>query len=194
VGIVGVDEVGRGCLVGNVVAAAVILPDKFTLPGLNDSKKLSEKKRNILYLQITQQCHWAIGMANAQEIDKINILQATMLAMKRAVINLNTDYNQLLVDGSRCPDLPNCQAIIKGDLSEPCISAASIVAKVTRDKQMMALDKHYPQYGFSKHKGYGTQQHLSALKEFGCLVQHHRLSFKPVKNLLQAVLSEHLAP
>jgi ribonuclease HII len=194
VGIVGVDEVGRGCLVGNVVAAAVILPDKFTLPGLNDSKKLSEKKRNILYLQITQQCHWAIGMANAQEIDKINILQATMLAMKRAVINLNTDYNQLLVDGNRCPDLPNCQAIIKGDLSEPCISAASIVAKVTRDKQMMALDKHYPQYGFSKHKGYGTQQHLSALKEFGCLVQHHRLSFKPVKNLLQAVLSEHLAP
>jgi ribonuclease HII len=194
VGIVGVDEVGRGCLVGNVVAAAVILPDKFTLPGLNDSKKLSKKKRNILYLQITQQCHWAIGMANAQEIDKINILQATMLAMKRAVINLNTDYNQLLVDGNRCPDLPNCQAIIKGDLSEPCISAASIVAKVTRDKQMMALDKHYPQYGFSKHKGYGTQQHLSALKEFGCLVQHHRLSFKPVKNLLQAVLSEHLAP
>jgi ribonuclease HII len=179
---VGVDEVGRGCLVGNVVTAAVILPENFYLPELTDSKKLSAKKREKLYQILTKNCLWAIGEANAKEIDEINILQATMRAMKRAVLKLNTKYNQLLVDGNRCPDLPNCTAIIKGDLTQPCISAASIIAKVTRDKQMLALDAIYPHYGFAQHKGYGTKQHLQSLKKHGVLPQHHRLSFVPVKN------------
>lgn len=180
--IVGVDEAGRGCLVGNVVAGAVILPDNFDLPGLTDSKKLSEKKRAVLYAQITQQCQWAVGEVDASNIDKINILQATMLAMQRAVQNLQTPYNQVLVDGNRCPNLDNCQAIIKGDLTEPAISAASIIAKVTRDRQMLALDKLYPMYGFAQHKGYGTQQHLEALKAFGAIKNQHRYSFAPIKN------------
>ena len=151
--IVGVDEAGRGPLVGSVVAGAVILPNDFDLPELTDSKKLSEKKREILYALITQQCQWAVGESSPQEIDKINILQATMLAMKRAVENLNIKYDQVLVDGNRCPELENCQSIIKGDLTEPVISAASIIAKVTRDRQMVALGEQYPEYGFAKHKG-----------------------------------------
>ncbi|BAS67101.1 ribonuclease HII [Bathymodiolus septemdierum thioautotrophic gill symbiont] len=181
--IVGVDEVGRGCLVGNVVAGAVILPDDFYLPELTDSKKLSEKKREILYAQITEQCQWAVGESDANEIDSINILQGTMLAMKRAVENLNIKYDRVLVDGNRCPELHNCRAIIKGDLSEPVISAASIIAKVTRDRQMFELDKLHPKYGFSKHKGYGTRQHLEALAEFGAIDNQHRFSFSPIKNL-----------
>lgn len=181
--IVGVDEAGRGPLVGSVVAGAVILPKGFHLPGLTDSKKLSEKKREILYAQITEQCQWAVGESDANEIDEINILQGTMLAMKRAVENLQTQYNQVLVDGNRCPKLENCQAIIKGDLSEPVISAASIIAKVTRDRQMVELDKLYPMYGFSKHKGYGTKQHLEALKKFGTIENQHRTSFVPIRNL-----------
>ncbi len=181
--IIGIDEVGRGCLVGNVVAAAVILPNDFNCPELTDSKKLSEKKRETLYAQITQQCQWAVGQANASEIDEINILQATMLAMRRAVANLAVEYDQVLVDGNKCPDLDNCTAIIKGDLSHPVISAASIIAKVTRDRQMFELDRLYPQYGFSQHKGYGTKQHLMALEEYGAIKQQHRYSFAPVKRL-----------
>ncbi|SMM99877.1 Ribonuclease HII [uncultured Candidatus Thioglobus sp.] len=181
--IIGVDEVGRGCLVGNVVAGVVILPEDFHLPELTDSKKLSEKKRERLYTLITEQCQWAVGEANASEIDKINILQATMLAMQRAVKNLGVAYDKVLVDGNKCPDLKNCIAIIKGDLTEPVISAASIIAKVTRDRQMVELDAQYPQYGFSQHKGYGTKQHLAALKEFGTIKNQHRYSFSPVKNL-----------
>jgi ribonuclease HII len=181
--IVGVDEVGRGCLVGNVVAGAVILPDDFYLPRLTDSKKLSEKKREILYIQITKECQWAVGESSANEIDKINILQATMLAMKRAVGNLNMQFDQVLVDGNRCPELNNCTAIVKGDLTEPVISAASIIAKVSRDRQMVELDMYYPEYGFAKHKGYGTKQHLSALEKFGAIKNQHRYSFTPVKNL-----------
>jgi ribonuclease HII len=181
--IIGVDEAGRGPLVGCVVAGAVILPNDFDLPELTDSKKLSEKKRDTLYALITQQCQWAVGESSPQEIDEINILQATMLAMKRAVENLNIKYDQVLVDGNRCPELENCQSIIKGDLTEPVISAASIIAKVTRDRQMVALGEQYPEYGFAKHKGYGTKVHLQALAEFGAIKRQHRYSFAPVKRV-----------
>ena len=181
--IIGVDEAGRGPLVGCVVAGAVILPSDFDLPELTDSKKLSEKKRDTLYALITQQCQWAVGESSPKEIDEINILQATMLAMRRAVENLNIQYDQVLVDGNRCPELENCTAIIKGDLSEPVISAASIIAKVTRDRQMIALDKQYPEYGFAQHKGYGTKAHLEALKTHGAIEQQHRLSFAPIRRL-----------
>ena len=183
--IVGVDEAGRGPLVGSVVAGAVILPNDFNLPELTDSKKLTEKKRDTLYDLITQQCQWAIGESSAEEIDEINILQATMLAMKRAVEGLDIKYDQVLVDGNRCPDLYNCSAIIKGDLSEPAISAASIIAKVTRDRQMYELDKVYPQYGFAQHKGYGTKVHLQALEEYGVIKNQHRVSFSPVSKMCQ---------
>jgi ribonuclease HII len=182
--IVGVDEAGRGPLVGSVVAGAVILPNDFDLPELTDSKKLSEKKRETLYTLITQQCQWAVGESSPQEIDEINILQATMLAMKRAVENLNIKYDQVLVDGNRCPELENCQSIIKGDLTEPVISAASIIAKVTRDWQMFELDKLHPEYGFAQHKGYGTKVHLEALKIYGAIEQQHRFSFAPIKRLI----------
>ncbi len=179
--IVGVDEAGRGPLVGSVVAGAVILPNDFNLPELTDSKKLSEKKRETLYQLITDQCRWAVGESTPQEIDEINILQATMLAMRRAVENLNTKYDQVLVDGNRCPKVDNCKAIIKGDLTEPVISAASIIAKVTRDRQMIDLDMQYPEYGFAKHKGYGTKVHLEALAEFGAIKHQHRYSFAPLR-------------
>jgi ribonuclease HII len=186
--IIGVDEAGRGPLAGNVIAAAVILPPEFELPDLTDSKKLSAKKRETLYQQITQSCDWAVGEASCAEIDQINILQATLVAMRRAILNLQsshtekttvTDY-EVLVDGNRCPDVKSCRAIIKGDLTEPAISAASIIAKVTRDRQMVALDTLYPQYGFAKHKGYGTKVHMEALTEYGPIVGVHRYSFGPV--------------
>ncbi len=184
---VGVDEVGRGCLVGNVVAAAVIFPAHFdalaNLPALTDSKKLSAKKRALLAALITTHCRWAVGEASPAEIDEINILQATMLAMRRAVMNLNQPYDRVLVDGNRCPEVKNCRAIVRGDLSEPEISAASIVAKVARDKQMVALDLIYPNYGFAQHKGYGTQRHREALAKFGAIIGQHRFSFAPVRNL-----------
>lgn len=183
--IVGVDEAGRGCLVGSVIAGAVILPNDFYLSELTDSKKLSEKKRETLYAQITQQCDWAIGEARAGEIDDINVLQATMLAMKRAVENLKCQFDQVLVDGNCCPNLGNCQAIVKGDLIHPVISAASVIAKVSRDRQMAELDRRYPEYGFAKHKGYGTKQHLLALEKFGAIKNQHRYSFTPVKNLFR---------
>ena len=179
--IIGVDEAGRGPLVGSVVAGAVILPNNFDLPELTDSKKLSEKKRENLYQLITGQCQWAVGESTPQEIDEINILQATMLAMKRAVENLNTKFNRVLVDGNRCPEVDNCTAIVKGDLTEPVISAASIIAKVTRDQQMIELDRQYPEYGFAKHKGYGTKIHLEALAEFGAIKHQHRYSFAPLR-------------
>ena len=161
--VIGVDEAGRGPLVGSVVAAAVAFPSGFRIDGLTDSKKLSEKKREALYNQITSECYWSFAQSNSNEIDQINILEATMLAMKKAVEQLmlliedNSQKISVLVDGNRCPDIENCQAIIKGDLTEPVISAASIIAKVTRDRQMIALDQEYPEYGFSRHKGYGTK-------------------------------------
>jgi len=191
--IIGVDEAGRGPLVGSVVAAAVAFPPRFQIDGLTDSKKLSEKKREVLYEQITKKCYWAIAESNSIEIDEINILQATMMAMKRAV---NALQNQLisqaqvqgfkvLVDGNRCPDVENCEAIIKGDLIEPVISAASIIAKVTRDRQMNELDQVYPEYGFSKHKGYGTREHLEALEKHGPIDGQHRFTFSPITKLIR---------
>ena len=189
--IIGVDEAGRGSLVGNVVAAAVILPTKFQLSGLTDSKKLSAKKRDLFYQQITELCDWSVGEASSIEIDQMNILQATMLAMKRAIINLQEEYSEyrdktifnVMVDGNRCPDVPNCIAIIKGDLNEPSISAASVIAKVTRDRQMRELDSQYPQYGFAQHNGYGTRKHLIALSEYGSIRGIHRHSFSPIKGV-----------
>jgi len=178
-------------LAGGVLAAAVILPTEFELPGLTDSKKLSAKKRETLYWQITQHCAWAVGEASCAEIDQINILQATLLAMRRAVLSLQSSYTkktttgyEVLVDGNRCPDVENCRAIIKGDLTEPAISAASIIAKVTRDRQMRELDALYPQYGFAKHKGYGTKTHMEALTEYGPIAGIHRYSFAPVRRAI----------
>ncbi len=189
---IGVDEAGRGPLVGSVVAAAVILPPDFHLYGLTDSKKLSEKKRDSLYQQITNQCDWSVAEASSIEIDKINILEATMLAMKRAINKLQDELLRsgeesifkVLVDGNRSPDVPNCLAIVKGDLIEPVISAASIIAKVVRDRQMKELDSKYPQYGFAQHKGYGTTEHLMALSKYGPIAGIHRYTFAPIKNLI----------
>ena len=186
---IGVDEAGRGSLVGSVVAAAVVLPSDFQISGLTDSKKLSEKKRDSLYQQITKQCEWSVSEASSIEIDQSNVLLATMLAMKRAIINLQKEYIMkkpqtvfnVMVDGNLCPDVPNCIAIVKGDLSEPTISAASIIAKVTRDSQMRELGKQYPQYGFAQHKGYGTRKHLIALSKYGPIEGIHRHSFGPIR-------------
>jgi ribonuclease HII len=186
---IGVDEAGRGSLVGSVVAAAVVLPTDIHIFGLTDSKKLSEIKRNLLYQEITEQCKWSVAEGSSIEIDQINILQATLLAMKRAVINLQESYSNcraktifnVMVDGNHCPDIANCIAIIKGDLSEPTISAASIIAKVTRDRQMRELDEQFPQYGFAKHKGYGTREHFIALSKYGPIKGVHRHSFSPIK-------------
>ena len=189
--VIGVDEAGRGPLVGSVVAAAVAFPPGFRIDGLTDSKKLSEKKREALYNQITSECYWSFAQSNSNEIDQINILEATMLAMKKAVEQLmlliedNSQTISVLVDGNRCPDIQNSRAIIKGDLTEPVISAASIIAKVTRDRQMIALDQEYPEYGFSKHKGYGTKEHLEALANFGPIQGQHRFTFAPVKKLIR---------
>lgn len=190
--VIGVDEAGRGPLVGSVVAAAVALPSGIWIDGLTDSKKLSEKKREALYEQITSECLWSIGQSSSYEIDQINILEATMLAMKRAVEKLKTELannsqiTSVLVDGNRCPDIENCRAIVKGDLTVPAISAASVIAKVTRDRQMVNLDQAYPGYGFARHKGYGTKAHLEALKNFGPIEGQHRFTFAPVKKLIRS--------
>ena len=192
--IIGIDEAGRGPLVGSVVAAAVAFPPGFQIDGLTDSKKLSEKKREALYAQIVKECYWASAESNSIEIDEINILQATMMAMKRAASDLQAQLGgqietqdfKVLVDGNRCPDIENCEAIIKGDLIEPVISAASIIAKVTRDRQMKELDQVYPEYGFSRHKGYGTKEHLEALVKHGPIGGQHRFTFAPIKGLVRA--------
>lgn len=191
--IVGVDEVGRGPLIGDVVAAAVILPAGCDLP-LNDSKKLSEKKREALYDLIQQQAvAFSIASASPQEIDELNIFHATMLAMQRAVAEVseqvrlqNGCIDQVYVDGNRCPKiLQKCQAVVKGDAKVMEISAASILAKVYRDRQMIALDQQYPDYGFAKHKGYPTADHLQKIKQLG-LIDGYRKSFKPVALMLTA--------
>ncbi len=186
--IAGLDEVGRGCIVGPVIAAAVILhPDK-PIAGLTDSKKLSEKKRRDLAAQIKASAVcWAVGRAEASEIDTINILQATLIAMQRAVAMLEPSPEFAKVDGNRLPILPcPAQAIVGGDLLVAEISAASILAKVARDEEMHTLDRLYPGYHFAVHKGYPTQQHLAALQQHGATPQH-RTSFAPVKRILQGL-------
>jgi ribonuclease HII len=186
--IAGVDEVGRGPLVGNVVAAAVILKENHGIEGLGDSKKLSEKKRNSLYERITNEAlSYCIAFATPKEIDAINILQASLLAMKRAVEGLSVEPEKIMVDGTHLPDLKYpMEAIPKGDSLIESISAASIIAKVTRDREMLELDKLYPDYGFASHKGYPTKLHLEKLHELGVLKEHHRRSFSPVAKVLAA--------
>mgnify|MGYP001811723127 CR=1 FL=1 len=181
----GVDEVGRGPLAGPVVAAAVILDPMQPIEGLADSKKLSEKRRDKLYEQICERAlSWSIGRAEVAEIDTINILQASLLAMQRAVAGLPIVPHQALVDGNRVPDLQcDTRAIVGGDASEACISAASIIAKVVRDREMVVLDAEYPGYGLARHKGYPTRQHIDALSVLG-VSDIHRRSFAPVRRLI----------
>ncbi|MGF1889370.1 ribonuclease HII [Photobacterium profundum] len=183
--IAGVDEVGRGPLVGAVVTAAVILDPNNPIVGLTDSKKLSEKKRNVLFDEIKEKAlAWSLGRCEPEEIDELNILQATMVAMQRAVADLNIQPDFVLIDGNKIPQLPMAaQAVVKGDLRVAEISAASIIAKVTRDREMEVLDAQFPQYGFAKHKGYPTKAHFEALELHGAIEQH-RKSFKPVKRIL----------
>lgn len=186
--ICGVDEAGRGPLAGPVSAAAVILDPANPIPGLNDSKKLSEKQRDKLALLIRERAlAWAVAYASVEEIDRLNILQATLLAMQRAVQALSIQPQQVLVDGLYCPQtgIPS-EAIVKGDSKVAAISAASILAKTDRDALMLQLDAQYPQYGFSIHKGYPTAAHLAALRAHGAS-EVHRKSFKPVRELLQVV-------
>ena len=192
--ICGVDEAGRGPLVGSVVAGAVVLDPSNPIAGLKDSKKLTPARREFLYEQIMEKAKaWGVGQASPAEIDDINILQATMLAMRRAVedlaIRLGAWRDKALIDGNRCPELAiPSEAIVKGDAKEPAISAASIIAKVTRDRQMQALDKIHPQYGFAQHMGYPTEAHFAALKEFGACNEHRR-SFSPVRKVLEGITS-----
>lgn len=176
--ICGIDEAGRGPLSGSVVAAAVILPPDVMIPGLNDSKKLTPKKRDMLYDVILREAvAVGVGMASPEEIDRLNILNADMLAMRRAVENLKTPPDLALVDGNIARDLPvTAVPVIKGDALSLSIAAASVIAKVTRDRLCIKDDENYPQYGFGKHKGYGTKEHMEALRTYGpCPI--HRRSF-----------------
>ena len=184
--IAGVDEAGRGPLVGSVVAAAVILDPNNPIEGLNDSKKLSEKKREKLFVEIQEKSlAWAIAEASHEEIDQINILQASLLAMRRAVEALHLQPEHVLVDGNKVPQglTMSCDAVVGGDALHAEISAASILAKVTRDREMVVLDRQYPHFGFAKHKGYPTKAHFEAIAEHGVIDQHRR-SYAPVKKAL----------
>lgn len=187
--IAGVDEVGRGPLAGPVLAAAVILDGRKPIEGLRDSKKLTDKKREALSILIKQQAKcWAFGFASVPEIDSLNILNASLLAMKRAVENLKITPKLVLVDGNRCPNLlMKSEAVIGGDDLIAEISAASIIAKVARDKLMQYFEKSYPEYGYAQHKGYPTKLHLNALHQHG-VTPLHRKSFAPVRALLTEVV------
>lgn len=188
--IAGVDEVGRGPLVGAVVTAAVILDPNNPIEGLADSKKLTDKKRALLCEEIKEKAlAWSLGRAEPHEIDTLNILGATLLAMERAVNGLAITPSYVLIDGNQIPKgiSQPCQAIVKGDTRVKEISAASILAKVTRDQEMAELDAKYPAYGFAKHKGYPTKAHMDALLQHGA-IDEHRKSFKPVKKVLGIAL------
>lgn len=183
----GVDEVGRGPLAGPVVAAAVILDPARPVAGLADSKKLSEKRRERLAEELCERAlAWSLGRAEVEEIDRLNILHASLLAMQRAVQGLELTPEMVLVDGNRCPVL-SCpvQAVVRGDSLVPAISAASIIAKVSRDREMVELDARYPGYGLARHKGYPSPVHLQALRDLGVLPIHRR-SYAPVRRVLDA--------
>lgn len=191
--VAGVDEAGRGPLIGAVVTAAVILDPNQPIKGLNDSKKLTAKKREQLFIEIQEKAlAWCIAEASHEEIDQLNILQATMLAMKRAVEGLHIQPDLVRIDGNRCPDLNlTCEAVIGGDALHQEISAASILAKVARDRQMQALDLIHPNYGFAKHNGYPTKAHLEAMQTHGVLKEHRR-SYKPVRLILEQATDQNL--
>ncbi|MEM7408058.1 MAG: ribonuclease HII [Pseudomonadota bacterium] len=186
--IAGVDEAGRGPLAGPVVAAAVILDPAAAIDGLADSKQLTAGVRDELFEAIrAKSAAFSVAEASVAEIDELNILQATMLAMRRAVLGLDLAPSQVLVDGNRCPQVPYpVRAIVKGDMVEPCISAASILAKVTRDRQLIALHEAYPEYGFAGHKGYPTRAHMHALARLGPTPAHRR-TFGPVRRAVEAL-------
>ncbi len=184
----GCDEVGRGPLAGDVVAAAVILDPEKPIEGLNDSKKLTEKKREQLFVEIQQKAKsWCIARASVAEIDSINILQASLLAMTRAVQGLHVQPEHVLVDGNKLPKWNyTAEAVVKGDSRVAAISAASILAKVTRDREMVELDKIYPGYGLADHKGYPTKVHMDALTRLG-VTPIHRTSYAPVRALIEQI-------
>ena len=182
----GVDEAGRGPLAGPVVAAAVVLSPRRPVEGITDSKKLTPKRRQILAGAIKEQAIcWAIGRAEVEEIDRINILQASLLAMQRAVAALDPPPRRVLVDGNHCPAFPcPAEAIVGGDGKVAAIGAASILAKVARDEEMLLLDHRYPGYGLARHKGYPTREHLQAIETLGVTVIHRR-SFKPIREMMK---------
>lgn len=185
--VAGVDEAGRGPLAGPVIAGAVILDPDNPVSGLRDSKRLTAARREALYDEIRDKAlAWAVGRAEVEEIDRINILQASLQAMRRAVADLCPAPEYALVDGNRCPDLPcPARAIVRGDSRVAAISAASIMAKVTRDREMVELDARYPGYGLAQHKGYPSKLHLEALQRLGVLPVHRR-SYAPVRRILDA--------
>jgi ribonuclease HII len=180
----GVDEVGRGSLIGPVYAAAVILNKSVDNKILKDSKSLSKNKREVLFTYIKKNSIWAIGKASVKEIEKMNILHASLLAMKRAIIKLKKKPTLVLIDGNKLPDLKkyNLKYVIKGDQKIPSISAASIIAKVSRDEFITTLSKKFKSYGWNTNSGYGTKEHLEAIKKFG-ITKYHRKTFHPISNL-----------
>ena len=182
--VAGVDEVGRGSLVGPVYAAAVILNKSIKLKMLKDSKSISKKKREVLSKYIKNNSTWAIGKASKEEIDRLNILQASLLAMKRAILNLKKKPSNVLIDGNKIPIMNNykLKAVIKGDQKIPSISAASIIAKVSRDKMIKNLGKKFKDYYWDQNYGYGTKQHLKAIKNLGITI-HHRKTFSPINKM-----------
>ena len=184
--VAGVDEAGRGPLAGPVIAGAVILDPDNPIEGLRDSKRLTAARRDVLYDEIRiRALAWAVGRADVEEIDRINILQATMLAMQRAVAALQPGAEYALIDGNRCPELAcPCEAIVKGDSRVAAISAASIMAKVTRDREMQLLDGLYPGYGLARHKGYPSKAHIEALESLGVSPVHRR-SYAPVRKIIE---------
>ena len=181
----GVDEVGRGSLIGPVYAAAVILNKSINIKLLKDSKSLSKKKREELYSYIKKNSIWSIGQSSVKEIEKLNILNASLLAMKRAIIKLKKKPSLVLIDGNRLPDLRNykLEYVIRGDQKIPSISAASIIAKVSRDRFITTLSKQFNNYGWDTNSGYGTKEHLRAIKKFG-ITEYHRKTFSPICDLI----------